>query len=74
MEYKPDKMSLQMDLHAARAASPLDLEKLLDFDDFNFLHDIYGIMRHIDRDTGEMTQCFLPRSHARKADTPNVKV
>lgn len=39
----------------------LDLQKFLDFDDFNFAHDFFGIANCIDRRTGKMTRCFLPR-------------
>jgi hypothetical protein len=30
-------------------------------EDFNFAHDIMGIHRHIDRNTGVLTECFSPR-------------
>lgn len=40
---------------------PLDLEKLLGFDDFSFLHDILGINSHLDHETGELKDFFLPR-------------
>lgn len=59
-----DPMSLDMDISAAHIADPLDLDKLESFDDRNFAHDIYGIMRHIDRNTGKMNRCFLPRCSA----------
>lgn len=39
----------------------LDLQGLLEANDFNFLHDIAGISRHLDRDTGELKNCFRPR-------------
>jgi predicted Zn-dependent protease with MMP-like domain len=56
-----DKMSTMMDIQASHALNPLRLDDLLAADDFNFAHDIYGIANHIDRDTGELTDCFLPR-------------
>lgn len=57
-----DRLSLSMDITAVHLnGCPLDLEKLLAADDFNFLHDVYGIMGHIDRNTGELRDCFLPR-------------
>lgn len=28
-------------------------------------HDIAGIMRHIDRNTGKLTRCFMPRCASR---------
>lgn len=40
---------------------PMDLQRLLEADDANFLHDIQGIQRHIDMSTGELRDCFLPR-------------
>ena len=54
-------LNLTMDLAAAHIACPLNLEKLLKADNFNFLHDIEGIRRYIDRNTGKMKKCFLPR-------------
>ena len=41
--------------------NPLRLEDLLAADDFNFAHDVFGIDRHICRDTGKRTNCFRPR-------------
>ena len=56
-----DRMNLFMDITATHCnGTPLDLEKFLGFDDFNFAHDIYGIMNHIDRNTGKISR-FLPR-------------
>lgn len=63
-----DRLSLEMDITATHAnGCRLDFDKLLSFDDFNFVHDVYGIIRHIDRSTGEMTMCFMPRSAENKA-------
>ena len=60
-----DARSLQhhrMNVTACHAnGNPLRLEALLEADDFNFAHDVFGIDRHIDRDTGKMTQYFRPR-------------
>lgn len=57
-----NRLSLTMDLSACHAnGCPLDLEKLLAFDDFNFYHDIWGIRRHLNRTTGKLENCFLPR-------------
>lgn len=39
----------------------LNINKLLEADDFNFAHDINGIRGHIDRTTGKLTKGFLPR-------------
>ena len=40
---------------------PLKLQELLDADDFNFAHDVFGIRGNIDRTTGELLNCFVPR-------------
>jgi len=53
---------LVMDLTACHLnGCPLDLRRLLHAPDFDFAHDVWGIHRHIDRDTGELGDCFLPR-------------
>ena len=55
-------LELQMDITACHCnGTPLDIQKLLGFDDFNFKHDVYGINRHLDRTTGKLMNCFLPR-------------
>lgn len=54
-------MALNMDISAAHENCPLKLEDLLKADDFNFLHDVYGIIRHLNRQTGELENLFLPR-------------
>lgn len=59
---KVDYQSVMMDITACHLnGCPLDLVAMLTADDFNFGHDISGIARYIDRDTGKLTQCFLPR-------------
>ena len=51
-----------MDVLACHAnGCPLDFERLLAADDFNFGHDLFGIWRHMDRTTGNLTNCFVPR-------------
>lgn len=57
-----DKMSLTMDLTACHAnGTPLRLADLLAADDGNFGHDVFGIRRFLDRETGQLTGHFLPR-------------
>ena len=61
-EMAPDRIELAMDLAATHSnGCPLDFEKLLAFDSFNFAHDIYGIRRHIDRRTAQLLNFFVPR-------------
>ena len=58
-----DRLSLDMDLAGTHAVMPLRLADLLATDDFNFAHDVFGIMRHIDRRTGRLDDHFVPRFH-----------
>ncbi len=59
---KLDLLETQMDLSATHAGGcRLNLDKLLAADDFNFMHDITGINRHLDRDTGKLMHYFTPR-------------
>jgi uncharacterized protein DUF6874 len=55
-------MELKMDLQAVHCnGCPLALMGLLVAKDFDFAHDIFGIIRHLDRSTGKLGDCFLPR-------------
>lgn len=57
-----DRASLEMDLVATHAnGCPIDFQRLLDAEQFVFTHDIFGIMRHLDRRSGKLTMCFIPR-------------
>lgn len=59
-QFRP--MDLDMDITACHLnGCPLKLEELLLADDFNLFHDIAGISNHIDRRTGKLTDCFVPR-------------
>lgn len=53
---------VMMDVTAVHCnGNPLKLEALRDADGFNFAHDILGIRRHLNRDTGHLDGHFLPR-------------
>lgn len=57
-----DSLSLTMDISAVHVnGCPLRLKDLLKADDFNFWHDIFGIQKHINRATGQLNNCFIPR-------------
>jgi hypothetical protein len=61
-----EKISIMMDISACHAnGNRLRLDDLLTADDFNFAHDVFGIERHMDRETGKLTDCFSPRFSAR---------
>ena len=57
-----DPPVIEMDVLATHAnGCPLDLERLSQADDFNVAHDVFGIYRHINRETGDLEGCFMPR-------------
>lgn len=61
-----DQSTAVMDIDACHSnGCSLQLDKLLNADDANFAHDVFGIRRFIDRTTGKLDGCFLPRSAAR---------
>ncbi len=60
------RLTMCMDLEAANATVGLDIDRLLDFPDADFLHDVLGIAQHTDRRTGDLGDGFLPRCAARK--------
>jgi hypothetical protein len=63
-----DVTDITMDLIATHAnGCPLDFRRLSEADDFNLMHDVGGIGSHIDRETGELTNCFRPRFAAKSA-------
>lgn len=57
-----DKQGLEMDITAAHLnGSPIRLRDLFESDDFNFAHDVVGIVNNINRRTGKLDNCFVPR-------------
>jgi len=61
-----DRLSVAMDITATHAnGCPLRLDDLLAAPDFDFLHDVLEIGRHLDRRTGKLPEWFCPRFHAR---------
>jgi hypothetical protein len=62
---KVDRHSLDIDLSAAHRQYPLRLASLADADDFTFSHDVFGIIQHMDRATGTLGDCFIPRTAAK---------
>jgi len=62
------QLEMSMDITACHAnGQPLNLAELLASDDGNFGHDVFGISRHLDRDTGKLQDFFTPRFAARHA-------
>ena len=56
-----EMLTTVMDISTAHEHGPLHLEEFLAADDSNFAHDALGIRRHINRKTGMLEDCFLPR-------------
>lgn len=55
-------IQIEMDLVAVhRVVQPLWLRELLVAPEEDFLHDITGIMQHLDRETVTLTGHFVPR-------------
>lgn len=54
-------MDHTMDISVVHHRTPLRLRELADAGDFNFAHDIGGIGRHLNRQTGDLEDCFVPR-------------
>ena len=61
--YNGERMNLLMDLESADNQFNLRLEDLLKADDFNFAHDVVGIMNNINRTEFPATDfgLFVPR-------------
>ena len=59
-EFAPDEYITYLKA-AHTKATALDFKKLLDADDFNFVHDVFGIRNNLDLKTGKFKRCFLPR-------------
>jgi hypothetical protein len=55
------RTSLMMDLSLAYEKFNLDLNGLLNAEDFDFVHDVISIQKHIDRTTKEFDGIFVPR-------------
>jgi len=55
-------LDIEMDITATHLnGNPLRLGALLNADRFNFAHDIFGIFANLNRRTGEIENCFVPR-------------
>lgn len=55
-------LSTRMDLLATHAnGCPMDFGRMRKADDFNILHDIAGIRKHLNRETGRIVGFFVPR-------------
>lgn len=57
-----DRMTSLMDITACHAnGTQLRLKDLLNASKGDFVHDISGISAYLNRETGQLKNCFLPR-------------
>ena len=53
---------IMMDIEATHCnGCKLRLGELLEANEFDFCHDVFGINANLNRETGELENCFLPR-------------
>ena len=63
-----DRQNVLMDVSACHfGPQKLRLDDLLAADELNFIHDIGGINKHLDRDSLKLTDCWSPRFSLRRA-------
>lgn len=59
------RQDVMMDITATHNnGAPLLLAQLLAAGDGDFAHDVFGIRRWLNRDNGQLMDCFVPRFHA----------
>jgi hypothetical protein len=58
------RLHWRMNLLATHHTCPLDFLALAEADDLTFRHDLAGIERHLDKETGRLRDFFLPRTAA----------
>ena len=62
-----ERTNLSMDLSATHCnGCPMCFEALETATDFDFLHDLSGIQAHLNRNTGNLKDHFLPRYSVRR--------
>lgn len=72
-ELNVQKRHIVMDLMATHCnGCKLNLAAMLDGGLLDFAHDLMGILRHLDRDTGGLQDCFVPRFAMRQANADQI--
>lgn len=61
-----ERITLIMDLENTHKSVGLNLEALLAADDLNFAHDVVGIQNHMNRETKELDDFYVPRYATQK--------
>ncbi len=57
----PSQMQMGLDIAIAHARRPMNLWTFLRASDEDFTHDVLGISRHVDRESGHMRDGWTPR-------------
>lgn len=55
------RIDTMMTLHFANQDDSLDYARLESFPDFDFMHDVCGMLRHMNRSTCKLGDFFAPR-------------
>lgn len=70
ISWKEFRLEMRMDLVAVHAnGCPMDFDRLLNTDKSTLMHDVGGIARYLDRDTGKLTENFRPRTARKEAQS-----
>lgn len=56
-----DQPTLYFSLARVHLHTPMRLAELANGSDRDLLHDVFGILNHIDHRTGQLRDCFSPR-------------
>lgn len=68
VKLKYDGLDVQLSITAVHLnGCPLRLQELLQADDFDFAHDVGGIMTHCDHLSGRLKDNFIPRFRVKPA-------
>ena len=62
--FKRNHLYLIMDLEVCHASCPLRLDDLVKANNMDLIHDVDGIVRNLNRQTGTLENCFVPRYSA----------
>lgn len=62
VKYQRFEMLYSLELAHVNSENGIDLERLLNFPRYDFMHDMLGIWENVSRETGRMLNCFSPRS------------
>jgi hypothetical protein len=56
-----DKLDILISLEKCHEFCPLDLQRFAKAEPFHMIHNVLGILRHLNHETGLLENCFVPR-------------